>query len=336
MLNPDAVARGGLFAALATFLETHADAGIAGAAIENGPGEPEPRPISILRLGGSCRTGLSSACWKAAHRTSPQSPMQARGAATGCQVPAWRSVVRSWTPSGRSTKATFSTSKRWTTACARGASAGRAGSSPPRASSTSRAQRRASASARRRPAYWYDSRRRFFVRRYGVLGSSRPICLGARPNHAGRPARAAPGRPRQLARRAGAAGARPPARRSARRCCAASCALRACACSKRAGPRDRRAGGRARRSSSSAATRVSGWSPVCRRSKARPAGRLRRLRLQRRQRASGAGVLRARRRASIRRGLFRPGGRATRAGPRCALRTRRLASSSSSTAIACC
>jgi N-acetylglucosaminyl-diphospho-decaprenol L-rhamnosyltransferase len=208
MLNPDAVAKRGLVQALSTFLDSHSDAGIAGASIENARGEPaaaahfDPSPWRELAAGAQLALLESHPALVSRVGASADERPQRCDWVSGACMAIRREVLDAVGPLDEDFFLYFEEvdycvrARRhgwtcWLLAAARithveGAATG---------------IRR----MRRRPSYWYESRRRFFVKSYGVLGLiladllwavgrttlllRRALRLGGRQSIAGEPAR---------------------------------------------------------------------------------------------------------------------------------------------------
>jgi N-acetylglucosaminyl-diphospho-decaprenol L-rhamnosyltransferase len=173
LLNPDAVVAPGCIDALTTYLDDHPDVGIAGAAIASPDGASErsahrwPSPLGELE--GAAQFGPISRALRA-RAVSPELPDDAALCdwVSGACLAVRREVVDAVGPLDEGYFLYFEE----VDFCRRAQLAGWACAYVPRA----RVVHHEGASTgirtgrRRRPGYWYASRRRFFVKAYGVTG----------------------------------------------------------------------------------------------------------------------------------------------------------------------
>jgi GT2 family glycosyltransferase len=208
LLNPDAIACAGLIEALVTFLRAHPHVGLAGASIENGDGHrvasahPDPSPWRELQNGAQLRW-LDGAAWREPASGDDARPRRCDWVSGAC-IAIRREVLETVGPLDEGFFLYFEEvdycvrARRlgwtcWLVPAARivhieGASTG-------------------IRQVRRRPTYWYESRRRFFVKRYGIAGlmladacwavgrltlvTRRALRLGGRASLVGEPVRQA-------------------------------------------------------------------------------------------------------------------------------------------------
>ncbi|HUP08744.1 MAG TPA: glycosyltransferase family 2 protein [Caldimonas sp.] len=173
LLNPDTVVAPGCIDALAGFLEAHRDVGIAGAAIANPEGARErsahrwPSPLGELE--GAAQLELISRALRA-RAVSPELPDGVTRCdwVSGACLAMRREVIDAIGPLDEGYFLYFEE----VDFCRRAQLAGWACAYVPQA----RVVHHEGASTgirtgrRRRPGYWYASRRRFFVKAYGVTG----------------------------------------------------------------------------------------------------------------------------------------------------------------------
>ena len=172
-LNPDTIVRGGAIRALVDFMDSHQRVGIAGSRLENAEGAAEcsahiaPSPLGELESGA--RLGILS---RALHRYTVSPPM--REAAHQCDWVSGASLIvrrKVFEEVGALDEGYFLYFEE-VDFCLRAQKAGwRIWFVP-----ESRVVHLEGASTgirnivRRRPQYWYDSRRRYFVKHFGMLG----------------------------------------------------------------------------------------------------------------------------------------------------------------------
>ncbi|MBI5891284.1 MAG: glycosyltransferase family 2 protein [Nitrosomonadales bacterium] len=174
LLNPDTVARPGAIEALVNFMDDHPNAGIAGSELENADGSVEysahtfPSPLG--ELDGVARLGpLNRLLWrKAAAATPSQETAHLCDWVSGASMIFRRKVFEDV---GLMDEAYFLYFEE-VDICRRAHQAGWQcwyvpGSRVIHLEGASTGIRTV---ARRRAAYWYESRRRFFVKNYGVSG----------------------------------------------------------------------------------------------------------------------------------------------------------------------
>ena len=173
LLNPDTVVRPGAIRALVGFMATHPEAGIAGSLIENPDGDADcsahrvPSPLG--ELDGAARLGVLS---RLLHRYAVSPPL--RGTAHECDwVSGAAMIVRRQVleQAGLLDEGYFLYFEE-VDFCCRTRNAGWQIWYVPQARvlHLEGAATGIRAAAKRRPAYWYDSRRRFFVKHHGVPG----------------------------------------------------------------------------------------------------------------------------------------------------------------------
>lgn len=173
LLNPDTVVRSGALAHLWAHLDAHVGVGIVGALLENEAGEPEAsahaQPSPLGELNGSARLRLLSG-WFSGSATPwvPRSEPHACDWVTGACMAVRREVFDAIGPMDEGYFLYFEE----VDFCLRARKAGWSCWFVPQArvlhfegAATGIRELR-----RRRPAYWYASRRRFFVKAYGVTG----------------------------------------------------------------------------------------------------------------------------------------------------------------------
>ena len=173
LLNPDTITRPGAVKALVDFMDTHPRAGIAGSQLENASGGVDcsahtfPSPLSELDAGA--RLGVLS---RLLHRHVVSSPPRAVAHpcdwVSGASMIIRRQVVENigWMDEGYFLyfeEADF---------CRRAQQAGWECWFVPdsRVMHLEGASTGIRAASKRRAGYWYDSRRRFFVKHYGIAG----------------------------------------------------------------------------------------------------------------------------------------------------------------------
>ena len=173
LLNPDTIVHGGAIRALVDFMDSHQRVGIAGSRLENAEGTPEcsahntPSPLGELESGA--RLGILS---RALHRYAVSPPM--RPAAHECDWVSGASLIvrrKIFDDIGLLDEGYFLYFEE-VDFCLRARRAGWKIWFVPQSrvvhfegSSTGIGD-----IARRRPQYWYDSRRRYFVKQFGILG----------------------------------------------------------------------------------------------------------------------------------------------------------------------
>jgi len=173
LLNPDTTVRPGAIRALVEFMETHPRAGIAGSRLENANGDAEcsahtvPSPLGELDAGA--RLGVLSRLLRR-YVVSPPLRDEAHECdwVSGASLIVRRSVFETV---GLMDEEYFLYFEE-VDLCCRAKSAGWAVWYVPQ-SRVMHLEGAATGIRRldeRRPRYWYDSRRRFFVKRYGVGG----------------------------------------------------------------------------------------------------------------------------------------------------------------------
>lgn len=173
LLNPDTVVRPGAIRALIEFLDTHPSVGIAGSLLENPNGTVDcsahQMPSPLGELEGAARLGVLSRLLKK-HRVSP--PLQSHSHkcdwVSGAAMIVRRQVIEEI---GLMDERFFLYFEE-VDYCARAKKSGWECWYVPesRVMHLEGAATGIQAVAKRRPAYWYDSRRRFFVKHQGVVG----------------------------------------------------------------------------------------------------------------------------------------------------------------------
>lgn len=173
LLNPDTVAYPGAIKALVDFMDAHPDAGVAGSQLENANGSVEcsahtfPSPLG--ELNGAARLGVLS---RLLHRyvVSPPSRALAHPCdwVCGASMIIRRQVIEDI---GLMDERYFLYFEE-VDYCRRAHQAGWQCWHVPdsRVIHLEGASTGISATAKRRAGYWYDSRRRFFVKHYGITG----------------------------------------------------------------------------------------------------------------------------------------------------------------------
>ena len=173
LLNPDTVARPGSVRALIDFMEAHPDVGIAGSLLENATGGVDcsahriPSPLG--ELAGAARLGPLS---RLLHRHVVSPPLRNEAHAcdwvSGASMIVRRQVLEQIGPMDEGYFLYFEE----VDFCCRARSAGWSVWYVPesRVLHLEGASTGIRAVAKRRPAYWYDSRRRFFVKHHGLGG----------------------------------------------------------------------------------------------------------------------------------------------------------------------
>jgi GT2 family glycosyltransferase len=173
LLNPDTVVRPGAIRALVGFMAAHPEAGIAGSLIENPDGDADRSahrlPSPLGELDGAARLGVLS---RLLHRYAVSPPL--RGTAHECDwVSGAAMIVRRQVLEqvGLLDEGYFLYFEE-VDFCCRTRNAGWQVWYVPQARvlHLEGAATGIRAAAKRRPAYWYDSRRRFFVKHHGVPG----------------------------------------------------------------------------------------------------------------------------------------------------------------------
>jgi GT2 family glycosyltransferase len=173
LLNPDTVTRPGALRALVDFMQAHPLAGIAGSLIENPAGgvdcSAHRMPSPLGELEGAARLGVLS---RVLRRYVVSPPVQA-GAhpcdwVSGAAMIVRRQVLEQI---GEMDEGYFLYFEE-VDFCQRALTAGWQVWYAPaaRVLHLEGAATGIRAAAKRRPAYWYDSRRRFFAKHYGVIG----------------------------------------------------------------------------------------------------------------------------------------------------------------------
>lgn len=172
-LNPDATVRPGALAALVGHLESHADAGIVGASIEDEHGVPQCTahafPSPLRELGAAAQLGaLSMLIASRSVATPPGDAPRTCDWVSGACFVVRRQLFDAIGPLDEGYFLYFEE----TDFCLRAKQGGWSCWFVPGA----RVMHHEGASTgirtpgRRRPAYWYASRRRFFVKAYGIVG----------------------------------------------------------------------------------------------------------------------------------------------------------------------
>ncbi len=173
LLNPDTVVRPGALHALVDFMEAHPAAGIAGSLIENPDGGADRSahraPSPLGELDGAARLGVLS---RLLHRYTVSPPLRDEAHAcdwvSGAAMIVRRQVLEQVGPLDEGYFLYFEE----VDFCCRARDAGWQVWYAPaaRVLHLEGAATGIRAVAKRRPAYWYDSRRRFFVRHHGIIG----------------------------------------------------------------------------------------------------------------------------------------------------------------------
>jgi len=173
LLNPDTVAYQGAIKALVDFMDTHPDVGIAGSQLENADGGVERSshifPSPLNELNGAARLGMLS---NLLHRYVPSPPSQTVEHAcdwvSGASMIIRRQVLKEV---GLMDEKYFLYFEE-VDFCRRVHHAGWQCWYVPgsRVMHLEGASTDIHAKAKRRAGYWYDSRRRFFVKFYGIRG----------------------------------------------------------------------------------------------------------------------------------------------------------------------
>jgi hypothetical protein len=173
LLNPDTVVRPGAFRALVDFMAAHPAAGIAGSLIENPDGGTDRSahraPSPLGELDGAARLGVLS---RLLHRYTVSPPLRQEAHAcdwvSGAAMIVRRQVLEQV---GLLDEGYFLYFEE-VDFCCRVRDAGWQVWYTPEARilHLEGAATGIRTVAKRRPAYWYDSRRRFFVKHHGVLG----------------------------------------------------------------------------------------------------------------------------------------------------------------------
>ncbi|KAF0162137.1 MAG: glycosyl transferase family 2 [Rhodocyclaceae bacterium] len=173
LLNPDTVARPGAVRALVDFMEAHPDVGIAGSLLENAAGGVDcsahriPSPLG--ELNGAARLGLLSRLLHR-HAVSPPRRDEAHECdwVSGASMIVRRQVLEQIGPMDEGYFLYFEE----VDFCCRARAAGWSVWYVPesRVLHLEGASTGIRVAAKRRAAYWYDSRRRFFVTHHGVGG----------------------------------------------------------------------------------------------------------------------------------------------------------------------
>jgi len=173
LLNPDTVARPGAIRALVDFMEAHPAAGIAGSLLENPAGGVDcsahrvPSPLG--ELNGAARLGVLS---RLLHRHAVSPPLRDEAHecdwVSGASMIVRRQVLEQIGPMDEGYFLYFEE----VDFCCRAREAGWSVWYVPESCvmHLEGAATGIRAAAKRRPMYWYDSRRRFFVKQYGIVG----------------------------------------------------------------------------------------------------------------------------------------------------------------------
>lgn len=173
LLNPDTVVRPGALRLLLEAMARHPEAGIVGSGLENADGGREcsahrvPSPLGELE--GAARSGpLSRLLERHAVSSPPRDEAHACDWVSGASMLIRREVLEQVGPMDEGYFLYFEEVDY----CCRTRDAGWTVWYAPEARVThlEGAATGIAAGSRRRAAYWYDSRRRFFTRRYGRLG----------------------------------------------------------------------------------------------------------------------------------------------------------------------
>jgi GT2 family glycosyltransferase len=173
LLNPDTVVRPGAIAALVSFMRTNPQAGIVGSQLENAAGGIEcsahraPSPLGDLDAGA--RLGVLSRLLER-HVISPPVSPQAHPCdwVSGASMLVRREVLRDI---GLMDEGFFLYFEEVDYCCRARAAGWQVWYAPEsRVLHLEGASTGIHAKARRRARYWYDSRRRFFVKHHGVAG----------------------------------------------------------------------------------------------------------------------------------------------------------------------
>ncbi len=173
LLNPDTVVRPDALRALVDFMAAHPTAGIAGSLIENPDGGADRSahraPSPLGELDGAARLGVLS---RLLHRYTVSPPLRDEAHAcdwvSGAAMIVRRQVLEQVGPLDEGYFLYFEE----VDFCCRARDAGWQVWYAPaaRVLHLEGAATGIRAVAKRRPAYWYDSRRRFFVRHHGIIG----------------------------------------------------------------------------------------------------------------------------------------------------------------------
>ena len=173
LLNPDTVVRPGALRALVDFMEAHPAAGIAGSLIENPAGGADRSahraPSPLGELDGAARLGVLS---RLLHRYTVSPPLRDEAHecdwVSGAAMIVRRQVLEQVGPLDEGYFLYFEE----VDFCCRARDAGWQVWYVPQARvlHLEGAATGIRAAAKRRPAYWYDSRRRFFVKHHGLGG----------------------------------------------------------------------------------------------------------------------------------------------------------------------
>lgn len=172
LLNPDTIIRPGAIACLAAFLDSNAEVGIAGALIEDPNGRPElsahPDPSPLGELVAAAQLRLLER-WLPRHAARPPSSFpHASDWVTGACMAVRREVLDAVGPLDEQYFLYFEEVDYCVRARRQGWSCWFVPGA--RVVHFEGASTGIQLARRRRPAYWFDSRRRFFVKRYGVFG----------------------------------------------------------------------------------------------------------------------------------------------------------------------
>ncbi len=173
LLNPDTVIRPGALKALVDFMDTHPDVGIAGSQLENANGGVERSshtfPSPLNELNGAARLGVLS---RLLRRDAGASPSQTIAHpcdwVSGASMIIRREVIHDIGPLDEKYFLYFEE----VDFCLRAHLAGWQCWYVPgsKVMHLEGASTNIHAKVKRRASYWYDSRRRFFVKYYGILG----------------------------------------------------------------------------------------------------------------------------------------------------------------------
>lgn len=173
LLNPDTVARPGAIRALVDFMEAHPEAGIAGSLLENAAGRVDCSahriPSPLAELDGAARLGLLS---RLLHRYAVSPPLRDEAHecdwVSGASMIVRRQVLEQIGPMDEGYFLYFEEVDFCCQAQAAGWSVWYVPES--RVLHLEGASTGIRCAAKRRAAYWYDSRRRFFLKHYGIAG----------------------------------------------------------------------------------------------------------------------------------------------------------------------
>ncbi|MDO9450116.1 MAG: glycosyltransferase family 2 protein [Rugosibacter sp.] len=173
LLNPDTIARPGAVKSLVDFMDSHPEAGIAGSRLENAAGgvdcSAHRMPSPLGELNGSARLGMIS---RLLQRYVVSPPI--RNEAHECDWVSGASMIirkEVLEEIGLMDEGYFLYFEE-VDFCCRARAVGWSVWYVPesRVMHLEGAATGIRAAAKRRPMYWYDSRRRFFVKQYGIVG----------------------------------------------------------------------------------------------------------------------------------------------------------------------